>query len=188
MASSLHAVFHQMLDEIGNTLDRVSEADADALIAALTDADRIFIAGAGRSGLAMRSFAMRLMHLGLKVHVVGETTTPAITDRDLLVIGSGSGATGSMTGYAERAVSAGARVGLLTIQADSPIGLLANIVLTLPAPTPKIAEETGHKSMQPMGALFEQSLLLTLDAFIILIMERLDERADRMYARHANLE
>ena len=53
----------------------------------------VFVAGSGRSGLAMRSFAMRLIHLGLSAHVVGETTTPRITDRDLLLIGSGSGST-----------------------------------------------------------------------------------------------
>lgn len=188
MPLSVHNIFHTVLDELQATLDQVSEASACTLLDALADADRIFVAGAGRSGLVMRSFAMRLMHLDLKVHVVGETTTPAITDRDILLIGSGSGATNSLLGYAERAKSMGAQVGLMTIRAESSIGQLSDIILTIPAPTPKITGDTGPPSIQPMGTLFEQGLLLTLDAFIILLMDRCDKQTDRMFARHANME
>lgn len=188
MALSVHDVFHTMLDEIQTTLDQVSAESAYKLLDTLAESDRVFVAGAGRSGLMMKSFAMRLMHLGLKVHVVGETTTPAITDRDMLLIGSGSGATNSLLGYAERAKSYGAYVGLMTIRTESPIGQLANIILTIPAPTPKIMEDTGPLSIQPMGSLFEQGLLLTLDAFIVLLMNRHGTHTDGMFTRHANME
>lgn len=188
MSLLVHDIFHTVLDELQATLDQVSAESVSALLDALEEADRVFVAGAGRSGLMMRSFAMRLMHLGLKVHVVGETTTPAITDRDMLLIGSGSGATNSLLGHAERAKSIGAPVGLMTIRAESSIGQLADIILTIPAPTPKITEGTGPPSIQPMGSLFEQGLLLTLDAFIILLMNRHGEHTDRMFTRHANME
>lgn len=44
---------------------------ADALIRA----NRI-VTGEGRPGFMAKAFAMRLMHLGLPVSVIGETTTP----------------------------------------------------------------------------------------------------------------
>ena len=71
-----------------------SDADGLARVADLVAAaPRVFVLGAGRSGLALRMTAMRLMHLGLDVHVVGEVTTPAIERGDLLVTASGSGTT-----------------------------------------------------------------------------------------------
>ena len=87
--------------------------DAPALAAAVeltADARRVFVHGAGRSGLALRMTAMRLMHLGLQVHVVGETTTPAIGEGDLLLTASGSGTTSGVVSAAETARSVGARV------------------------------------------------------------------------------
>lgn len=39
----------------------------------------------------LQVMAKRFAHLGIDVHVVGDITEPAITDRDLLNVGSGSG-------------------------------------------------------------------------------------------------
>ena len=83
----------QVLEELEGALSAISPGEAEAFADAILDAERIFVAGAGRSGLAAKAFAMRLMHLGLPVFVAGETTTPGIRAGDLLVIGSGSGAT-----------------------------------------------------------------------------------------------
>ena len=43
---------------------KLEERDIRALIEEIQNADRIFLAGAGRSGLMIRAFAMRLMHIG----------------------------------------------------------------------------------------------------------------------------
>ena len=59
--------------------------------------------GAGRSGLVAKAFAMRLMHLGFTAYVVGETITPAMRPKDLLVIFSGSGRTKTIADIAETA-------------------------------------------------------------------------------------
>lgn len=45
----------------------------DEFIFALEDAKNIFVMGAGRSGFVAKAFAMRLMHLGYNVYVVGKT-------------------------------------------------------------------------------------------------------------------
>ena len=178
----------QILDELCKTLSHVSNEQTEKMVNAIKDARTVFVAGAGRSGLAMKSFAMRLMHLGFDVYVVGETTTPNITPRDMLLIGSGSGSTGSLVVNANKAHTLDAKIGLITIQEDSPIGQVADVVITIPAPTPKIDRDLGFNSIQPMGSLFEQSLLLILDAIVLLLMGKTRKDPNAMFARHANLE
>ena len=39
----------------------------------IMNSKNVFVTGAGRSGLAAKAFAMRLMHLGISSYVVGET-------------------------------------------------------------------------------------------------------------------
>ena len=87
--------------DIGRTLRQVDAGEVEALLAALLSVERVFLAGKGRTGLQMRAFALRLMHLGLRVHVVDDVTTPAIGAGDLLLIGSSSGRTGSLLRYVE---------------------------------------------------------------------------------------
>ena len=120
-----------------------------------------------KRGMAMRALAMWLMHFGKKVFVVGDVTTPAIARDDLLVVGSGSGSTGSLQVMARRASSVGAKILLLTIVPQSAIGQLADCVVRVPAPSTKAkdAMETVN-SVQPMGSLFEQVLLLLGDIIV----------------------
>jgi 6-phospho-3-hexuloisomerase len=177
-----------ILDELCRTLATPDDERVDRLVAAIRDARRIFVAGAGRSGLMMRAFGMRLMHLGFDVSVVGETVTPAITGKDLLLIGSGSGATASMVSHAETAKRFGATLAVITIQTDSPVGRLADVVLIIPAPTPKLKQNAGNRSVQPLGSLFEQCLLITLDAMALALMEKNGQRPEDLFTRHANLE
>ena len=184
-------IARSILDELRRTLNQVSCDEVEALVLEVTGAGRVFVAGAGRSGLVMRGFAMRLAQLGLPVHVVGETTSPPIRPGDLLLIGSGSGVTERLVHYAGKTAEAGARVAAVTANPDSPAARLADVVVVIPAPTPKSSVETGgkeHRSHQPMGTLFEQSLGVMLDACVMLLMARLDETGRSMFARHANLE
>ena len=179
------------MDELRRTLNWISCDEVEALIREVIVARRIFVAGAGRSGLVMRSFAMRLAQLGLTVHVVGETTSPPVRPGDLLLIGSGSGVTYRLVHYAGKAAETGARVAVATAVPDSSAARLADAVVVIPAPTPKSSKETGgteHRSHQPMGTLFEQSLGVMLDACVLLLMARLDETGRSMFERHANLE
>ncbi|MBQ16737.1 MAG: 6-phospho-3-hexuloisomerase [Planctomycetaceae bacterium] len=178
----------RIAEEIGATVRRVDDEAASRLVEALAETPRVFVAGAGRSGCAVRAFAMRLAHLGLSAHVVGETTTAALAAGDLLVVGSGSGSTGSMVAIAQKAAALGGRIALVTIREGSPIGELAEIQLCVPAPTPKLDGPDEASSIQPMGSLFEQSLLVVLDAVVLGLMDRLASDPGTMFSRHANLE
>lgn len=185
---NIQAYISQILDELGETVGHVCNDSAEKLADTIIDAQTIFVAGAGRSGLAMKSFAMRLMHMGFDTYVVGETVTPSITDKDVLLIGSGSGSTSSLVVNANKADAIGATICLITIDENSPIAQMAEVVLTIPAPSPKVNRDLGFRSVQPMGSLFEQSLLLTLDAIVLLLMEKMEKTPELMFKRHANLE
>lgn len=181
-------VIDNVAKEVGECLGRVSSDEVAAAVEMLDGAPRLFVAGAGRSALGIRGFGMRMMHLGVTTFVVGETTTPAIAQGDLLVIGSGSGRTASLLTSAEKAKLIGARILLVTIDPDSPIGELADAIVRVPAPSPKASGGGASSSIQPMGSLFEQSLFLLLDALIVMLMEKRAVEADEMFSRHANLE
>ena len=176
-----------ILNELQQYAGQIRQEDIDALVDACLRADRIFVAGAGRSGFMARGFANRLLHLNLPVHYVGETTTPPIHSGDLLIICSGSGETASLKASAEKAKAAGASIATLTMAAHASIAAMADVVVLIPGSSPKAAEGSAA-SIQPMGSLFEQLSGLTFDAAVLELMERTGETGETMFSRHANLE
>lgn len=174
--------------DIARALGQVDPAQIDAACDMILSANRAFIAGKGRSGLQMRAFAMRLMHLGLRVHVVDDVTTPAIGAGDLLLIGSSSGRTGSLLRYIDTARAAGAAMAAFTGNLESPIAAAAAAVLYIPASNFKAGRQTGLDSVLLMGSLFEHCLGLLCDLIIIRLKAALAIEEAAMNARHANLE
>ena len=169
-------------------VDGLKDADTEALEKEIAQAKRIFVGGAGRSLLSMKGFAMRLMHMGKKSYVVGETCTPNITKDGLLVVCSGSGSTKSILNHAQKAKEVGAKVVLITINPESPIASIADDVIVISAPSPKSAKQGDVKSIQPMGSLFEQSEGIYMDIVILMMMDALHLDSDTMFGRHANME
>jgi 6-phospho-3-hexuloisomerase len=161
--------------------ERLNEAAA-----LLRDAPRVFVLGAGRSGLALRMTAMRLMHLGLAVHVVGEVTTPAIGAGDVLLVASGSGTTGMIVRAAETAVAADATVIAITTNPASPLAALSKVVITLPAA--QKLDRSGALSIQYAGGLFEQLVVFIGDALFHSLWKASGATGDELWPRHANLE
>ena len=183
-----HSLLVNVLSELKAVLQPVAAPSIQDLVQLLKGAERIFIAGKGRSGLQMQACAMRLMHLGLPTFVVDDVTTPGIQSGDLLLIGSGSGRTPALVGYAQQAKAQGAKLALISAAPDSPIAQQADLLLRLHAPTPKAKSTRTSHSVQPMGTLFEQALGLFCDLLILLLMQEMDISAEAMFARHANLE
>jgi 6-phospho-3-hexuloisomerase len=175
-----------ILNELERTLAAVSEVEIDISQRIILAAKRLFVTGAGRSGLALKMAAMRLMHLGLVVHVVGEVTAPAIGPDDLLLVASGSGTTAGAVHAAEVALKAGAQVLVLTTAPASKLAGLAQQVMVIPAAAKQ--DHGGMKSEQYAGALFEQSVLLVMDAMFQGMWHQRGESAEQLWKRHANLE
>lgn len=172
--------------EIEATVRGVKPQQVIELAAQLRAAPRVFVAGAGRSGLALRMAAMRLMHLGLAVHVAGDATTPAIADGDLLLVASGSGTTAGVVQTVNTARGAGARIAAITTDPSSPIGSAAHVLVEVPA-----AGKTDHGSSitrQYSGSLFEQALFLITEIVFHTLWNADDATAQQLWQRHANLE
>jgi 6-phospho-3-hexuloisomerase len=166
------------------------------LIRAHDEGRRVLVVGAGRSSLVGRAFAMRLMHLGLNVYVLGETINPSVADGDIALVISGSGSTALPVTVAEMAKKLGVRVLAVTSNPESPLGKLADLTVVV-AGRSKAAREDEyhsrqllgeHESLTPMGTLFENSAMVFLDSLIVELMDRLGVSEDEMKRRHAAIE
>ncbi len=170
-----------VLAELTQVAAGVDRREMARLVDVMRGAKRIFVAGIGRSGLMARALAMRLMHLEFDVHVVGETTTPSIGVGDLLVCCSRYGKSRTLHTYVEKAHESGAAAALVTMTAKSPLAKRVDHVFVIPV-------AAGGKSRQPLGTIFEQSLLLYCDALVMLAMKRLGVSEEEMARRHTQLE
>lgn len=185
-AASLQANLELILKENQRLAAQLDFTQLAAVIPYLQQAERVFVIGAGRTGLALKAAAMRLMHFGFTVFVAGETTTPAIKKGDLLIAASGSGTTSTIVKAAEKAIAADAKVIAFSTTSDSPLGSLATLLLLLPA-----AQKQDHGktiSEQYAGSLFEQALFLLTDALFQTMWATDGTPAEELWKRHANLE
>ena len=169
-----------IMHEIAAVLAEINETDVEKLINAVRNAHRIFCCGAGRSGLMMKAFAMRLAQMGLCVYVTGETITPAIEKGDLLVAASASGETDTICLFTEKALSEGADLFIISAKESSRLSARHAVDVLLSAPD----KDTPGGSSQALGSLFEQSLLIFCDA----VVYALHGGKEEMRKRHANME
>ena len=183
---SLSQAIDLVLAENLTVLEQIDHESIAELAEAIVATKRVFVAGEGRSGLAIRMVAMRLMHLGCNVHVLGETTTPALQPGDLLIAFSGSGKTGIVTMVAATAKSVGARVAAVTTQPESPLGKTADLLVKIEAPAKH--DHSAKRSKQFAGSLFEQAALLLFDALFFVLSSRLDKSPESLWKMHVNVE
>ena len=176
---------HQKLiiEKISGILEATDNSYDVKLTQLLDSANRIFIAGAGRSKLVGNFFAMRLVHGGYDVSVVGEIVTPSIKNGDLLIIISGSGETEQLIAFTKSAKKVGANIVLISAQNESTIGDMADAVFQIGR-----TEQYGKVLGMPMGTVFELSTLLFLEATISHVIHDKGIAEEIMRERHANLE
>ena len=177
-----------ILSEIGRVLAAVPLRTTDRFAAEILRARRIFVTGQGRSGLMGKAFAQRLMQMGLTVYAADEVTTPAIARGDLLVVCSGTGETPINLLRVRIARRVRATVVVITARPRSSLTELAHHCIRLGARVGPEASWHATRSIQPIRSLFEQALLIYLDAVVLSLMGRLGARSGRMRKRHANLE
>jgi len=180
------------LEKLAGEIDNNSIKE---MLTEVLEARRIFVLGAGRSGLVGRAFAMRLMHLGLSSHVVGETTTPAVSNEDVIIAISGSGQTRSVADLGKVAKDIGAKVVAITSNKESKLGDLADVVVELPGRT---KEDIGgylerhmrgeYTYLTPLGTSFETSASVFLDAVIAELIYITGASEADLKSRHTNIE
>jgi 6-phospho-3-hexuloisomerase len=179
-------LFDGALDEIRGVLEAGAAAEVDGLSGELQKARRIACYGVGREGLMMRALCMRLMHLGLDAHMVGDMTTPALGEGDLLVVSAGPGYFSTVMALLRVAHAAGARTVAVTAQPAGEVPTAADTVIHLRAQT--MADDKGGRSVLPMGSLYEAAMLIFFDIVSIVLRERTGQTMDGMRSRHTNLE
>ncbi|MFD3974109.1 6-phospho-3-hexuloisomerase [Streptomyces cyaneofuscatus] len=174
-----------VLRELDAVLASVDEALVERLAEEIHRAARVYVVGAGRSGLSVESFAMRLMHLGYQAHCADEVTAPAVDSDDLVITCSGSGGTPTVVQLTESARKAGARIVTVTSHPESEGARLADLVVPLREYS---ADHEEDRSAQFIGTLFEQGAYLFFDCVVLALQhtDRVDEEA--MFDRHTNLE
>lgn len=177
-----------VLDELKRTLDSIDPASVERLAQAILEADQVFFVGVGRVLLSLQCVCKRLAHLGIRAHYVGEITEPAITEKDLLIVGSGSGASLFPLGIAKKARSAvGCRIVHIGSNPNSEMKDIADFMVRIPVRT-KFYLEDEIDSCQIMTSLFEQSVLLLGDILAKIIVEQRQLDMKALWQYHANLE
>ena len=166
MKESIEAI----IDNIHQAEEYLVAEDIDEFLDIIVSANNVFVTGAGRSGLAAKAFAMRLMHLGLSAYVVGETISPAIYEGDCILAISGSGETNTITSAAKISKNRGAKV-----LADDENYLKRQI-------------KGNYTSLTPLGTAFELTSLVFLDGMVSELMEKMGQTEKDLKSRHAVLE
>ena len=186
-----------ILNNIQNAQEYLDEKDIKEFIDILINSKNIFVIGAGRSGLAGRAFAMRLMHLGLSSYVVGETISPAIYEDDCILAISGSGETNTCVNAAKISKDRGAKVLALTSNPDSSLGKLADSLIYVQGRTKQEVDDEdylkrqikgNYTSLTPLGTAFELTSLIFLDGLVCELMHVLGETESDLKSRHTVLE
>lgn len=187
MNLSLNDLARDALAELGEVFAALAGDAADPLIEAILGARRIALYGAGREGLAINGFAMRLFHMGRDAHVVGDMTTPPLGPGDLLIVTSGLGHLATAEALVEIARSAGAKTAIITAQPDGATSRKVDLRVVIPAQT-MADDQRKTVSVLPMGSLFEFAEAIFFELVILKLRDRTGETAASMRSRHTNLE
>ena len=181
---------------IKKAASKLDTGSVKRLVDEIIGSKRIFLMGAGRSGLAAKAFAMRLMHMGFNVFVVGETTTPAVQPDDLVIAVSGSGETPSIANLGGIAKKIGSKLAVITSNKDSTLGKISDIVVIVPGrPKEDVIYEdyherrmVGYPELAPLGTIFEITALVFLDAVVSELMVRTGANEAELKKRHTVFE
>ncbi len=189
----------EIAEFVTRAIDSIKDHEVEKMINTLIEAyggHKILVMGAGRSGLVGKAFAMRLLHLGFQVYVLGETIVPRISEGDVVIAISGSGRTKLIVTAAEAAKQVGAKIIAITSYPDSPLGRLADVVVVVPGRTKIAAEEDYftrqilgiHEPLAPLGTLFEDTAMIFLDGIVVGLMKKLGKTEEDLRNAHANIE
>lgn len=183
---TMYQTARSILDEIDAVLLATEQAQVDDLVDIILAARQVVVYGLGREGLMMRGFAMRLMHLGLPVAVVGDMTTPPLGPGGVFLVACGPGYLSTVKALMTVAHDAGAQVFMITAQPQAELPRLADKLLVLPAQT--MAEGEGSRSGQAMGSAFEQAMSICLDAVVPILQAATKQTSADLRRRHTNME
>ncbi len=177
----------QVMAECKAALERIDPEQTDRYLEMITSAEKVFFVGVGRVLLSLKCIAKRYAHLGIRAVVVGDITEPAITEKDVLVIGSGSGETLFPVGIARKARQIGAKIIHIGSNPVSSLTPIEDLFVRIPVESRAKAPDE-IRSVQPMTTLFEQAVLLFGDITALMLIRQKQLDLDALWNYHANLE
>jgi 6-phospho-3-hexuloisomerase len=176
-----------VVKELNEVLKRIKENDLQQALEAIKDANKVVAYAGGREGLALKSFTMRLMHLGKDAHWAWDDTAPAVGKGDLCIFAGGTGVVGHVYYTADEVHRRGSKILVVTASPKSKLASYADTLVYLPGFTPNATGDVVQ-SGQLMGNLFEQSLLLLCDIMVMMLRDQLGISSEIMTSRHRNYE
>jgi len=176
-----------VVNELKQVFERLDENEVEKFTNAIVEAKRVFLVGGGREGLSLRSFAMRLTHLGKTTHWIWDDTTPAIGEGDLLIATSGGGNVPHIHHIVVESKKAGAKIAVVTGNPTRETPKQADLVVMVPASVYR-GGLNSVPSIQPMGCLFEQSLYIVFDLMVLILIDKMKVTREEMESRHRNVE
>lgn len=196
----LEAAAKEIMSDVKHSIEELNMKEVEQFIELLLKArnKKVFVVGSGRSGFVGRAFALRLMNLGFNVYFLGETITPAAGKGDLLIAISGTGSTKIVLTAGNAAKEIGSTIVAVTSFPESPLGQIADHVVTLkgrtkmgwPREEDYLARQlTGERQpLTPLGSIFENNSMVFLDSLIVELMHRLGTTEEDLKRRHATIE
>lgn len=175
-----------ILEELNLMNDQLDEYQVDTFIASLVSdlhsisdgSGEVIGLGAGRMGYSLRSFIMRLSHMGIRASMIGDTNVPRVRENTVVIVNSSSGETPSVLQYVNQAAVEGGKIYSTTCNAESSIGVKSQSVITMPT----------ISSGQLMKSPYEQFSMLLYDYLVIRLMLDLDLDPAVVSHNHSILE
>lgn len=172
-----------VLSDVSRCVESVDACQVRALVDAIATKRKLFLIGSGRSGAMLKAMAIRLWHLDVEAHTVGEPACPPINNGDLVLVGSGSGRTPVSLEQAIEARRAGAAITVITANPLSPIAKLAKMVIRIPA-----NDGSSGSPHHTLRSLFEECLLIVCDCVCRMLQEKLGISTEELQSRHSSNE
>ena len=184
----MSSLYKTALSELDGVFDKINESDVEKALDMIAGARSTVVFGGGRERLQIMGFAMRLYHLGLRVAVEGDMTTPPVGKGDLFIVTVGPGEISTALALLDVAKRAGSTILVLTAQPSGRAAAYADLVVAIPAQTMADDQGVAKYSVLPMGSLYEGALFVLFEVMVLKLRDRLDIDPQVMRGNHTNLE
>lgn len=183
---------NEILNEIKQVLDSIDEYSVDLMCEVIESSDKVVGYGAGRMGLVLKAFIMRLNHLGIDAYYMGDTYIPPLGKYDLVIVSSASGETELIKKFCEEVKKkTECCIGAVTGNRNSSIGAMANWVIEYTSCNGALnSPDSSDKidSAQLMSTLNEQATYILFDIMIRKLMDKMELDPDKIKRNHFNVE
>lgn len=185
-----------ILNEIKEILSSFNEKDEQIVVDMLAHAHKfnhkVLCYGAGRMGLSLKAFSMRLNHLGLESYYFGDNYIPPLDSNDILILVSNSGETTTVVSVAQAAAKkAHSQLISFVGNTNSALAKMSNVVVpfkTCNGGLNSNDDPNKFNSVQPMTTLTEQALFIEFDVLILGLIEKLNINLEDTKGFHSNVE